>query len=238
MPRVDIAKKDLPKKTKKQKDRALALLAALDAEFPNPICALNHSNPFELLIATILSAQCTDERVNIVTADLFRKYPTVEAFAAADLPELEIDVKSTGFYRNKAKSILETSRMILEKHNGEVPQTMEELLELRGAARKTANVVLGNAFGINVGVVVDTHVKRLSNRFGLTKHQNVEHIEMDLMALFPQERWTDLSHLLIYQGRKYCNARPTQHVENHICMAFGNGYPCTTSEPPKKAKKK
>jgi endonuclease-3 len=236
MPRVNITKSQLPRKTKKQKIRAAELLEMLDEEFPNPKCALNHSNAFELLIATILSAQCTDERVNIVTADLFQKYQGPEVFAAAALEEIEQDVKSTGFYRNKAKSIQETSAAILDRFNGEVPKTMEELLSLRGVARKTANVVLGNAYGINVGVVVDTHVKRLSNRYGLTKHANVEKIEMDLMALFPLERWTDLSHLLIYQGRKYCNARPNQHVDNPLCLKFGTGYPCTTSVPPKKTK--
>lgn len=238
MPRVDIKASQLPRKTKKQKLRAAELLEMLDAEFPHPKCALNHSNAFELLIATILSAQCTDERVNIVTADLFRKYPNPEAFAAAAIEEIEQDVKSTGFYRNKAKSIKETSIAILDRFHGEVPKTMQELLSLRGVARKTANVVLGNAYGINVGVVVDTHVKRLSNRFGLTKHENVEKIEMDLMALFPPERWTDLSHLLIYQGRKYCNARPKQHVDNPICLKFGVGYPCSSSTPPKKTERR
>lgn len=226
MPKATIKKSDLPRKTKAQKERALKLLAALDATYPKAHCALNHRNAFELLIATILSAQCTDERVNIVTKPLFEQYPTPEFLAAASLPEIEQAIKSTGFFRNKAKSLKETSRMLLEEHDGEVPQTMYELLALRGVARKTANVVLGNAYGINVGVVVDTHVKRLSNRLGLSKHQDVGKIEKDLMALFPQNRWADLSHLLIFHGRACCNARPNQHVENPICLKFGVKAPC------------
>ena len=216
----------LPRKTQKQKDNALALLERLYHYYPNPYCELNHSNPFELLIATILSAQCTDVRVNIVTESLFKDYPTVDSFAEADIEELEQAVKSTGFYKNKAKSIKETAIAIRDTFGGEVPQTMDELLTLRGAARKTANVVLGNAFGINEGVVVDTHVKRLSNRFGLTKHQNTDKIERDLMALFPQEEWTNLSHLLIHHGRNCCKARISSAPDHEICIRFGTKCEC------------
>jgi len=217
----------LPRKTAKQKERALELMERLYHYYPNPYCELNHSNPFELLIATILSAQCTDVRVNIVTESLFKNFPTVESFAEADIEDLEQAVKTTGFYRNKAKSIKETAIAIRDQFNGEVPQTMEELLTLRGAARKTANVVLGNAFGINVGVVVDTHVKRLSNRFGLTKHkENTDKIERDLMALFPQEEWTNLSHLLIHHGRNACKARISKAPDHEICVRFGEKCEC------------
>jgi endonuclease III len=220
-------KQNLPRKTAKQKERALQLLAKLYEYYPHPFCALNHSNPFELLVATILSAQCTDERVNIVTETLFRDYPTPEAFAEADIQELEEAVRSTGFYRNKARAIKETAQKIISDFNGEVPRTMDELLSLRGAARKTANVVLGNAFGINEGVVVDTHVKRLSNRFGLTRHQsNTDKIELDLMALFPQEEWTNLSHLLIMHGRAACKARFSKPPEHEICIKFGEKCVC------------
>ncbi len=221
-----MAKKKLPRKTKAQKERAEELLALLYKYYPNPYCELNHSNAFELLIATILSAQCTDVRVNMVTEKLFLDYPTVESFAEADLEELEQAVKSTGFYRNKAKSIKETAISIRDNFNGEVPQTMDELLTLRGAARKTANVVLGNAFGINVGVVVDTHVRRLSNRFKLTRHDNPDKIERDLMALFPQEEWTNLSHLLIHHGRACCKARISSPPDHEICVKYGEKCEC------------
>ncbi|HBQ58432.1 MAG TPA: endonuclease III, partial [Balneolaceae bacterium] len=198
----------LPRKSKKQKERALEILNELYKYYPNPHCELNHRNPAELLIATILSAQCTDVRVNKTTPDLFETYPTPELMKDAPLEELEELVRSTGFYRNKAKSLKETSRILVEEFDGEVPQNMKDLLKLRGAARKTANVVLGNAFGINVGVVADTHVKRFSNRFGLTKEKkNTNKIEKDLMALFPRESWTDLSHLMIHHGRGPCKAR-------------------------------
>lgn len=202
------------------------MLQKLYEHYPNPHCELNHSSPFELLIATILSAQCTDVRVNIVTESLFRDYPTVEAFADADIEALEEAVKTTGFYRNKARSIKETAMAVRDRFGGEVPQTMEELLTLRGAARKTANVVLGNAFGINEGVVVDTHVKRLSNRFGLTKHQNTDKIERDLMALFPQPEWTNLSHLLIHHGRNCCKARISAPPDHEICVRYGTACEC------------
>lgn len=186
---------------------AAALYQALESLYPDAHCALNHSNAFELLIATILSAQCTDERVNMVTPGLFKKYPTPQKLADADLSALEQEVRSTGFYRNKAKNIQGASRLIVEKFGGKVPQTMDELLDLPGVARKTANVVLGNAYGKNIGVVVDTHVGRLSNRLGLTKESDPVKIEQDLMKLFPSERWTMLAHLLISHGRAVCDAR-------------------------------
>ncbi len=173
-------------------------------------CALDHKNPYELLIATILSAQCTDVRVNMVTPGLFRQYPTPAAMADARLSDVEEAVRTTGFYRNKAKNIQGASRIIEDQHRGQVPRTMEELTRLPGVARKTANVVLGNAFDTNVGVVVDTHVSRLSRRLGLTKHTDPKKIEQDLMTLIPRDQWTMLAHLLIHHGRAICNARKPQ----------------------------
>lgn len=211
---------------KKRKEIAAQLLDVLYKYYPNPHCELNFSSPFELLIATILSAQCTDVRVNMVTEKLFRKYPTPLHFANADLAELEMDVKPTGFYRNKALSIKETATRIVGVYGGEVPQTMEDLLTMRGAARKTANVVLGNAFGINHGVVVDTHVRRLSNRFGLTKEQDPVKIEKDLIELFPQEEWTNISHLMILHGRAACKARFAKAPDHEICENFGVNCEC------------
>lgn len=217
----------LPKKTKLQKERALKILEELYANYPDPHCELNHRNPFELLIATILSAQCTDVRVNMVTPALFETYPTPELMAEAPLEELEELVRTTGFYRNKAKSLKETSIRLVSEFGGEVPQNMDDLLSLRGAARKTANVVLGNAFNINVGVVVDTHVKRFSNRFGLTKEKNnTDKIERDLMALFPQESWTDLSHLMIHHGRGPCKARFSKAPDHSLCINYGKKCEC------------
>ncbi|WP_020404674.1 endonuclease III [Gracilimonas tropica] len=217
----------LPKKTKAQKERALEILNELYKYYPNPHCELDHRNPFELLIATILSAQCTDVRVNKTTPALFETYPTPELMKDAPLEELEELVKSTGFYRNKAKSLKETSRILVEEFDGIVPQNMKDLLKLRGAARKTANVVLGNAFGINVGVVVDTHVKRFSNRFGLTKEKkNTNKIEKDLMALFPRESWTDLSHLMIHHGRGPCKARISEAPDHPLCKNYGINCEC------------
>jgi len=216
-----------PRKTKKQKDRAQEILKELYTYYPNPECELDHSNPFELLIATILSAQCTDVRVNKVTPALFDTYPTPELMAQAPIEELEELVRTTGFFRNKAKSLKETSTILMEEFNGEVPKNMDDLLTLRGAARKTANVVLGNAFGINEGVVVDTHVKRFSNRFGLTRHKtNTDKIERDLMALFPQENWTDLSHLMIHHGRGPCKARISSAPDHPLCVKYGNKCKC------------
>ncbi len=217
----------LPKKTKKQKERAREILDLLYKHYPNPHCELDHKNAFELLIATILSAQCTDVRVNKVTPDLFEAYPTPERMAEAPLEHLEELVRTTGFYRNKAKSLKKSASIIVDKHNGKVPKTMKELLELRGVARKTANVVLGNAFNTNVGVVVDTHVKRISNRFGLTNEKkNTNKIEKDLMALFPQENWTDLSHMLIHHGRNACKARLSAPPEHPLCIKYGKKCEC------------
>lgn len=222
-----MAKTKLPRKTSDQKKRAGQLLEELYEHYPNPYCELNHRNPFELLIATILSAQCTDVRVNKVTPALFEAYPTPEAMAEASVEELEELVRTTGFYRNKALALKESSNTIVEEFDGEVPDTMKELLTLRGAARKTANVVLGNAFGKNVGVVVDTHVKRLANRFGLTSEKkNTDKIERHLMALFPQKSWTDLSHLLIHHGRNACKARISEPPEHPICIKYGKKCKC------------
>lgn len=187
--------------------RASAILARLIELYPEPECALRHSNPFELLIATILSAQCTDERVNIVTADLFRKYRQPADYLKVPLTELEQDIRSTGFYHNKAKNIQGAAAGIVELHNNQVPQDMEALRALPGVGRKTANVVLGNAFGIASGVVVDTHVTRLSQRLGFTKESNAEKIEVELAQLIPESEWINFSHRLIAHGRQVCNAR-------------------------------
>jgi endonuclease-3 len=187
--------------------RTAEIIKRLKKAYPDAHCALNHTTPFELLIATILSAQCTDERVNIVTADLFRKYRGPEDFVKVSQQELEKDVHSTGFFRNKAKNIKAASQRLLDVYSGEIPQTMEEILTLGGVARKTGNVVLGNAFGIASGVVVDTHVSRLSQRLGLTEEKTPEKIERDLQELVPKKDWVMFSHWLIFHGRQICNAR-------------------------------
>jgi len=198
----------MPRETAEAKAaRTKNVIAGLQKTYPNAHCELNYTNPLELLVAVILSAQCTDKRVNIVTADLFKKYRSVADFANADLAELEEAIKTTGFFRNKAKNIKACCAAILNKHRGEVPGAMEELTQLGGVGRKTANVVIGNAFGINVGVVVDTHVARLSHRLGLTKQSDPEKIEQELMLLVPREQWTDFSHWLIWHGRRRCDAR-------------------------------
>ncbi len=191
----------------KKSERHNAILKKLAQLFPDPDCALDHDTPYQLLMATILSAQCTDVRVNKVTPALFEAYPTAEKAANADVSDVEALVRSTGFYRSKAKSIVSSSQDIVEKHNGALPQTMKELTALRGVGRKTANVVLGNAFGINVGVVVDTHVGRLSRRLGLTKHKDAVRIEKDLMKIVPQEDWTVFSHRMIMHGRQTCKSQ-------------------------------
>jgi len=214
--------KKLPEKSARQRERARKILEALYTAYPDAHCALHHRNAFELLVATILSAQCTDIRVNKVTPELFEAYPTPEAMAEAPNQELEELIRSTGFYRNKAKALKQSSQTIVEEHGGQVPDTMQDLLNLHGVARKTANVVLGNAFGKNIGVVVDTHVKRLSNRFGLTKHKkNTGKIEKDLMALFPREHWTNLAHLLIAHGRAACKARISEPPDHPLCENYG-----------------
>src|SRR3954447_12244467 len=196
------------KKFLARKARVDAILPVLKATYPGAKCSLNYRTPLELLAATILSAQCTDERVNLVTKDLFRKYKSAADYAGAPQEQLERDIQSTGFYRNKAKSLRAMSAALVERHGGRVPETMEELTDLAGVGRKTANVVLGNAFGKNVGITVDTHVTRVSNRLGLTDHEaDAVKIEQDLMPLVPQEDWALWSHLLIHHGREICTAR-------------------------------
>jgi endonuclease III len=199
--------KRLKEDLKRTKERLLKIIKLLRKEYPQAECTLNHSSPYELLVATILSAQCTDERVNIVTADLFRKYRKPEDYLEVEREELENDIKSTGFFRNKAKALQGVARILLDKHNGEVPDNLEDLLELPGVARKTANVVLGNAFGFAPGVVVDTHVSRLSARLGFSEQKQAEKIEKDLIALVPKREWIEFPHLLIAHGRKICKAR-------------------------------
>jgi endonuclease-3 len=188
-------------------ERMPELIRRLRLAYPDAHCALNHRNALELLVATILSAQCTDERVNKVTPALFARYPDAQAFADADVEELEQLIHSTGFYRNKAKNIQAACRRIVAEYNGEVPANMADLLTLAGVARKTANVVLGNVYGVADGVVVDTHVKRLSERLGISAQSDPEKIERDLMSLTPRADWIDLAHLLIYHGRQVCDAR-------------------------------
>ena len=188
-------------------ERAKELLKRLPEIYPDAHCELVHSNPLELLVATILSAQCTDKRVNIVTRDLFQRCRSAQDYADISQEELEAIVRSTGFYRNKAKNIRAMGQALVERHGGEVPSTLDELAAIPGAGRKTANVVLGNAFSKNEGVVVDTHVGRLSQRLGLTKFSDPIRIERDLMKLFPQKSWADLSHWLIFHGRRRCPTR-------------------------------
>jgi endonuclease-3 len=196
-----------------RKQRVDQILPLLKRAYPAAKCSLNHQSPLELLVATILSAQSTDDRVNIVTKDLFKKYKSAKDFAEVPQEELETDIRSTGFYRNKAKSIRAMAAALVAEHRGEVPKTMDELTKLAGVGRKTANVVLGNAFGINVGIVVDTHVTRLSQRLGLTKHTDAVKIEQDLIPIVPQKDWTLFAHLLIYHGRAICQARKPKCAE-------------------------
>jgi endonuclease-3 len=197
----------MSKKLEERRSRLAAILPLLKKMYPAAKCSLDYKDPFQLIIATILSAQCTDERVNKVTPELFRKYSNPKALAAAEQGELEKDIQSTGFFRNKAKSLRGMAAGIVEKHAGAVPQSMDELTHLPGVGRKTANVVLGNAFGINDGVVVDTHVARVSGRLALTKHTDPVKIEQDLIQVVPREEWTLFSHLLIFHGREICYAR-------------------------------
>ena len=203
-------------------ERVSEILKRLDAAYPNAKCALHHNNAWELLVATILSAQCTDVRVNMVTPVLFAKYPTVQDFARLKPEDLEPDIRSTGFFRNKAKSLVGAAKKIVSDFGGQVPETMEELLTIPGAARKTANVVLGSWFGKNVGVVVDTHVHRISRRLELTKNDDPVRIEQDLMKVIPQAKWTDFSHQIIHHGRALCIARNPRCAEcplENICHA-------------------
>jgi endonuclease III len=194
-------------------ERISAILQALDQRYPNVKCALHHKNAWELLVATILSAQCTDVRVNLVTPELFKKYPTPAHFAALQPEQLEDDIRSTGFFRNKSKSLVGAAKKIMNDFGGKVPQTMEELLTVPGAARKTANVVLGSWFGIPAGVVVDTHVQRISRRLELTKEEAPPKIEQDLMKVIPQNKWIDFSHQIIHHGRAICIARKPKCAE-------------------------
>lgn len=189
------------------KERVKKVIRLLKHAYPDAHCSLNHSTAFELLIATILSAQCTDQRVNIVTADLFRKYRRPEDYLKVSEKELQQDIRTTGFFRNKTKSIRGSAKMLIDQYGGQVPKTMDELLELPGVARKTANVVLGNAFGIKAGVVVDTHVTRLAHRLGLTGQKTAERIEVDLIEIVPRKEWVIFPHLMIYHGRQICKAR-------------------------------
>jgi endonuclease III len=193
-----------------EKQRTKKIISLLRKEYPDVHCSLNFTNPLELTIATILAAQCTDERVNMVTADLFRKYRKPEDYVKVPITELEQDIRSTGFFRNKAKSIQGACKLIIEKFDGQVPQNFDDLLTLPGVARKTANVVMGNAFGIASGVVVDTHVTRITQLLGLTENSTPEKIEKDLIELVPQKDWIDFSHLLIFHGRAVCIARRPQ----------------------------
>lgn len=195
------------KTVEQRRERVRAILPILKKTYPGAKCSLDYSTPLELLTATILSAQCTDERVNIVTKGLFKKYRSAKDLAKVPSEELEKDIQSTGFYRNKAKSLKGMGAALVERHGGKVPETMEELVELPGVGRKTANVVLGNAFGKNVGVVVDTHVGRLSERLGLTREADPVKVEADLAAVVPQEEWTLWAHLMIAHGRAICQAR-------------------------------
>jgi endonuclease III len=202
-----------PKTKAERDDRLQKILSGLDKLYPNVTCALDHSNAWELLAATILSAQCTDKRVNMVTPGLFRKYPTIQDFASASQEEMAQDVRSTGFYNNKAKSLIGAARKLLSDFNGEVPQDIEKLLTVPGAARKTANVVLGTVYGIASGVVVDTHVQRISRRLDLTKETDPVKIERDLMKILPKDKWILFSHQIIHHGRGPCVARNPKCAE-------------------------
>jgi endonuclease III len=210
------------------KQRALEILVRLKRLYPDATCSLTYATPVQLMVATILSAQCTDERVNMVTPELFRRFPDAPALAKADVAELETLVRSTGFYRNKAKNIQAACQRIVSEYGGQVPQVMEDLLTLAGVARKTANVVLAHGFGINMGVTVDTHVRRLSQRLGLTQQDQPVKIERDLMKLLPQADWENWSIRLIYHGRAVCNARKPECERCELadlCPSAGNAIP-------------
>jgi endonuclease-3 len=209
-----------------RRDRAKAVLDALAAEYPTAHCELDHRNPFELLVATILSAQCTDKRVNIVTPELFARYPSAAALAVAAQGDLERIIQSTGFFRSKARNLIGMARALVERHGGDVPPRMADLTALPGVGRKTANVILGNAFGIDEGIVVDTHVARLGKRLRFTRATDPVRIEQDLTRLFPRSAWTVLSHLLIWHGRRTCNARRPDCANcciNALCPSRSDG---------------
>jgi endonuclease-3 len=215
-----MVKKRAPRNRLGKKTRVLRVIELLEKEHADAKVALHHTKPLELLVATILSAQCTDERVNIVTKTLFKKYKTPEDYANADLKVLQNEIRSTGFYRNKAKNIKNSGRMLVEKFNSQVPRTMEEILQLPGVARKTANIVLSNAYGVVEGIAVDTHVRRLAQRLGLTENQNPDKIEKDLMQIVPKDKWVQITDLLIFHGRRICTARKpncARCVLNEIC---------------------
>jgi endonuclease III len=209
------------------KQRIEKIIELLEKQYPNTKTALNYSNPLEILVATMLSAQTTDERVNIVTQTLFKKYHTPEDYAKVDIEELEQDIRSTGFYHNKARNLQNAAKLLIQKYNSQVPKTMDELVELPGVARKTANIVLYNAYGETVGIAVDTHVHRLSQRLGLTGNEDQNKIEQDLMQITPKEKWMKITDLLIFHGRQVCFARKPNCqgcVLNKICpcaFAFG-----------------
>ncbi|HSM03521.1 MAG TPA: endonuclease III [Longimicrobiales bacterium] len=211
----------MPRESKKARtERAQEIFRLLDEEYPDAHCELDHRDAFELSVATILSAQTTDERVNMVTPGLFERYPDARALAEADQSEVEEIIRSTGFFRNKARNIIGFADALVSEHDGDIPRNLEELHAMPGVGRKTANVILGNAFDINEGVVVDTHVKRLSDRLGFTREKTPEKVERDLMPLFPREDWTLLSHLLIWHGRRVCDARKPaceRCVVSHLC---------------------
>jgi endonuclease-3 len=209
---------------KENRRRVLRIIGLLEKEFPDAKIALNYTNPLELLVATILSAQCTDERVNIVTESLFKKYRKAEDYANVDLAELEREIRSTGFYRNKARNIKNTGEMLVQRFDSQVPKTMEEILELPGVARKTANIVLQNAYGVVEGIAVDTHVRRVAARLGLAANEDPEKIEQDLMAIVPRDKWMRITDLLIFLGRRICTAKKPKCdlcVLNKLCpLAF------------------
>jgi endonuclease III len=196
-----------PRRVRPTPERAAVIYDRLMAHYPDAHCALDYTSPYELIVATILSAQCTDKRVNLVTPALFKRYPTPDALAAADPAELEEIVRTTGFFRSKTKNLIGMATAVTERHSGHVPQSMDTLIELPGVGRKTANVVLGNAYDRNDGIVVDTHVSRVTQRLALTRNTDPVKIEQDLVKLFPRERWTMLSHLFIEHGRQICDAR-------------------------------
>ena len=205
-----------------KKEKAIEIVKILKDTYPDACCSLDFKDPFQLLVATILSAQCTDERVNMVTKDLFKKYRKAEDFAKASQEEMEEDIKSTGFYRNKAKNIIGAASVIVSEFKGEVPKTMEELLTLPGVGRKTANLVLGDCYGIP-GVVVDTHVKRISKKLGLTENEDPEKIEFDLREVLPEKYWTDWNHLVVFHGRAICKAKKPECLIcpiNHLCDSY------------------
>jgi len=217
---------------KNPEDRIKPIIRILRKKYPSPRTALKHKDPFQLLVATILSAQCTDERVNKIAPGLFRKYKTISAFARANRLSFEKDIRSTGFYRNKAKNIIAASQKILRDYNGSVPDAMEELITLAGVARKTANIVLSSGFGKAEGIAVDTHVKRLSERLGLSRETNPDKIERDLILLVPKEDWLDFNYLLVNHGRVTCQARKPLCMEcviNKLCPSAGKFYPALIS---------